>query len=343
MSKKIKIGNLYIGAGERIAVQSMCNTKTHDIDASVAQILELESYGCDIVRLSVPDAKSAIAMKEIVKNVNIPIVADIHFDYKLAIMSADAGVQKIRINPGNIGSTDKVKYLADYLKERSIPIRIGVNGGSLEKEYRDMPLPLAMVESALKHIKILEDAKFNDIIVSVKSSNVRENVQAYRLLSERCDYPLHIGVTEAGIYEQAIVKSSIGIGALLLDGIGDTIRVSLTDEPYKEVIVAKRILQSLDLSDPYVEVISCPTCARTEIDVCGLAKMVTDATKDIKKSIKIAVMGCVVNGPGEASRCDFGVAGGKNKSVIFAKDKVLKTVNNEDIITELQAIINKMR
>ena len=339
---KIKIGDIYVGDGSAIAVQSMCNTKTTDIDGSIAQILELERHGCDIVRLSVPDIASSIAIAEIVKAVNIPVVADIHFDYKLAIASADAGVHKIRLNPGNIGSEDRVKYVADYLNERNIPIRIGVNGGSLEKQYKDMPLVDAMCASAMGHIQLLENANFYNTIVSVKSSDVRNNIEAYRKLKSMCDYPLHVGVTEAGVYEQGVIKSAIGIGSLLLDGIGDTIRVSLTDEPYKEVDTAKIILQSLGLGAPHVEVISCPTCARTDINVMGLANQVIALTKDIRKDIKIAVMGCIVNGPGEASHCDFGVAGGRDKSVIFEKGVVVKTVPNSELSAEIMRYIETL-
>ncbi len=339
---RVKIGNIYIGDGEKIAIQSMCNTKTTDIDGSIKQILQLEEYGCDIVRLTVPDVQSADALKKIIKAVHIPVVADIHFDYKLAIASCDSGASKIRINPGNIGDESKVKYVADYLNERQIPIRIGVNGGSLEKQYKHLPLAEAMCKSALGHVALLEKYNFYNTIISVKSSDVRTSVEAYRLLKKSCDYPLHVGITEAGIYEKGVIKSAIGIGSLLLDGIGDTIRVSLSDEPYKEVIIAKEILNSLDLGDPHVEVISCPTCGRTNIDVAGLAQTVVDATRNIKKSAKIAVMGCVVNGPGEASRCDFGVAGGKDKSAIFVKGQVVKTIKNEDLIKEILQLIAKL-
>lgn len=339
---RVKIGNIYIGDGEKIAIQSMCNTKTTDIDGSIKQILQLEEYGCDIVRLTVPDVQSADALKEIIKAVHIPVVADIHFDYKLAIASCDSGASKIRINPGNIGDESKVKYVADYLNERQIPIRIGVNGGSLEKQYKHLPLAEAMCKSALGHVALLEKYNFYNTIISVKSSDVRTSVEAYRLLKKSCDYPLHVGITEAGIYEKGVIKSAIGIGSLLLDGIGDTIRVSLSDEPYKEVVIAKEILNSLDLGDPHVEVISCPTCGRTNIDVAGLAQTVVAATKNIKKSAKIAVMGCVVNGPGEASRCDFGIAGGKDKSAIFVKGQVVKTIKNEDLIKEILQLIAKL-
>lgn len=339
---KVQIGNIAIGDGEKIAVQSMCNTKTTDIDGSIAQILQLEEYGCDIVRLSVPDMASAVALKEIIKGVHIPVVADIHFDYKLALAAAEVGAAKIRINPGNIGDKTRVKYVADALNERKIPIRIGVNGGSLEKQYQNLPLAEAMCKSALGHVTLLEECNFTNTVISVKSSDVRQSVEAYRLLRQHCDYPLHVGVTEAGIYEHGVIKSAIGIGSLLLDGIGDTIRVSLSDEPYKEVVVARNILNCLGLGEPHVEVISCPTCARTNIDVSGLATKVVEATKNIKKDVKIAVMGCVVNGPGEASRCDFGVAGGKDKSAVFVAGKVIKTVENDKLIDEIMALVDKI-
>ncbi len=339
---KVKIGKIFVGEGAPISIQSMCNTKTVDIDGSIAQILQLEKHGCDIVRLSVPDVESSIAIAEIVKAVNIPVVADIHFDYKLAIASADAGVHKIRLNPGNIGNSEKVKYVADYLNERNIPIRIGVNGGSLEKKYKDMPIADSLCASAMGHVRLLEDCNFFNTIISVKSSNVRDNVDAYRKLKAMCDYPLHVGVTEAGVYTQGVIKSAIGIGSLLLDGIGDTIRVSLTDEPYKEVDTAKIILQSLGLGSVHVEVISCPTCARTDINVKDLANKVINLTKNIRKDVKIAVMGCIVNGPGEASHCDFGIAGGREKSVIFEKGVIVKTVPNEQLDAEIIRFIDTL-
>lgn len=339
---RVKIGDKIIGDGCPIAVQSMCNTKTTDIDGSIAQILQLEEYGCDIARLSVPNEESAYALKEIKKAVHIPLVADIHFDYKLAVLSADSGVDKIRINPGNIGDSARVKYLADYLNERNIPIRIGVNGGSLEKEFKHLPLAEAMCKSAMRHVHLLEENNFYNTVISVKSSNVKDNVQAYRMLAGMCEYPLHVGVTEAGIYEQGVIKSAIGIGSLLMDGIGATIRVSLTDEPYKEVVVAKQILNALDMGKPHVEVISCPTCARTEIDLIGLAEKVNKLTANIHKDVKIAVMGCVVNGPGEASHCDFGIAGGKEKSAIFRNGKILKSVPNEELMNEIKAFIDSL-
>lgn len=341
MKKNVNVGKHIIGDGN-ITVQSMTNTKTSDIDATVAQILQLEEAGCDIVRCSAPDKASAIALGEIVKQTHIPIVADIHFDYKLAILSADSGVAKIRINPGNIGDLNNIKFVADYLKERKIPIRIGVNGGSLDKKYCNMPLADAMTQSALEHVRLLEECNFDDIIISVKSSNVKVMIDAYKKLDKLCNYPLHIGVTEAGTYQRGLIKSAIGIGSLLLDGIGDTIRVSLTDEPIKEVLAGIDILKSIDLfKKPYAEIISCPTCARTEIDVKLLANQVEEMCKNVKKNIKIAVMGCIVNGIGESKGCDFGVAGGKDKSAIFEKGNLLEVVDNDQILSKLKALVQK--
>ena len=341
MTKKVKIGNIVIGGGEKIAIQSMTNTKTSDVDGTLAQLAALEAAGCDIARCSVPDEKSAIALKSIVKGTKMPIVADIHFDYRLAVAAADAGAAKIRINPGNIGDESKVEYLAKYLKERGIPVRIGVNGGSLDKKYEGQPLYDAMCNSALEHVALLEKHGFDDIVISVKSSDVVNTVKAYRLLSQKCDYPLHVGVTEAGIYEKGLIKSAIGIGALLCDGIGDTVRVSLTDDPVKEVYAAKEILKAIGRYDgAYAEVVSCPTCARTCIDVQGIATRVEEYARTLDKSVRIAVMGCVVNGIGESKGCDIGVAGGKDKSVIFREGKIIATVPNENIFDELKKQID---
>lgn len=343
MTKKVKIGNIVIGGGENIAIQSMTNTKTSDIDGTVKQLCELEKAGCEIARCSVPDEASALALKEIVASTSMPIVADIHFDYRLAIKAADAGVAKIRINPGNIGDESKVEYLAKYLKERGIPIRIGVNGGSLDKKYEDLPLAEAMCESALEHVALLEKHSFYDIVISVKSSDVANTIKAYRLLSQKCDYPLHVGVTEAGIYEKGLIKSAIGIGSLLCDGIGDTVRVSLTDDPVKEVYAAKEILKAVGkYNGAYAEVVSCPTCARTCIDVKGIATQIEEYAKGLNKSVKIAVMGCVVNGIGESKGSDVGVAGGKDKSVIFREGKIISTVPNDRILEELKKEIEKL-
>ncbi len=341
MTKIVKVGNVEIGGGQ-ISVQSMTNTKTKDVDATVAQIAKLQEAGCDIVRVSVPDKESALACRQIVEQTSIPVVADIHFDYRLAIASADSGVSKIRINPGNIGDISKVKYLASYLKERNIPIRIGVNGGSLDAKYRDMPLAKAMCESALEHVRILEECNFDDIVISAKSSNVAAMIQAYRLIRSECDYPLHIGVTEAGTYTKGLIKSSIGIGSLLCDGIGDTIRVSLTDDPVKEVEAGIEILKACDkYSKPYAEVIACPTCARTNINVQEIASKVEELCKNVRKNVKIAVMGCVVNGIGESKGCDFGVAGGVGKSALFAKGELIESVDNDQILPRLAKMIEE--
>ena len=343
MTRKVKIGKITIGGGEKIAVQSMTNTKTSDIDATVAQLAALEKAGCDIARCSVPDNASAEALREIVASTSMPIVADIHFDYRLAVKAADAGAAKIRINPGNIGDESKVEYLAKYLKEREIPVRIGVNGGSLDKKYKNIPLAEAMCESALEHVSLLEKHGFYDIVISVKSSDVVNTVKAYRLLASKCDYPLHVGVTEAGIYEKGLIKSAIGIGSLLCDGIGDTVRVSLTDDPVKEVYAAKEILKAVNRYDgAYAEVVSCPTCARTCIDVQGIATQVEEDARKLDKSVKIAVMGCVVNGIGESEGCDVGVAGGKDKSVIFREGKIIATVPNSEILNALIKEIDRI-
>ncbi|MGN0771365.1 MAG: flavodoxin-dependent (E)-4-hydroxy-3-methylbut-2-enyl-diphosphate synthase [Christensenellales bacterium] len=341
MTKTVRVGKVTIGNGE-ISVQSMTNTKTKDVDATVAQIRRLQDAGCDIVRVSVPDKESALACKEIVAQTDIPVVADIHFDSRLAIMAADSGVAKIRINPGNIGDMDKVRYLARYLKERSIPIRIGVNGGSLDSKYQDMPLAQAMCESVMEHVNILQECDFDDIIISAKSSNVAAMIQAYRLIRSRCDYPLHIGVTEAGTYIKGLIKSSIGIGSLLCDGIGDTIRVSLTDDPVKEVEAGIEILKACGkYSKPYAEVIACPTCARTNINVQEIAAKLEMMCKNVRKNVKIAVMGCVVNGIGESKGCDFGVAGGVGKSALFADGKLIESIDNDMILPRLAAMIEE--
>ena len=341
MKKIVKVGNLEIGNGD-VVIQSMTNTKTTDVDGTVKQIHELEEAGCELVRVSVPDEASALACKSIVEQISIPLVADIHFSWKLAKMAVDNGVTKVRLNPGNIGDHEKVKYLANYFKERSIPIRIGVNGGSLDKKYENMPLDIAMKESAMEHVHLLEDCNFDDIIISAKSSNVKMMISTYRMLNECCNYPLHIGVTEAGTYYRGMIKSSIGIGSLLCDNIGDTVRVSLTDDPVKEIYAAKDILQACDrYNKPFAEIISCPTCARTNIDVKGIASEIDDYCKNINKDVKVAVMGCIVNGIGESKGCDFGVAGGKGKSAIFANGELLESIPNELIIPKLKEMIDK--
>ncbi|MBO5927063.1 MAG: flavodoxin-dependent (E)-4-hydroxy-3-methylbut-2-enyl-diphosphate synthase [Clostridia bacterium] len=344
VKKKVKIGSIYIGGGEKIAVQSMTNVKTEKIKEVISQINELNANGCDIVRLAVKDDKDATAIKEIKKNVSIPLVADIHFDYKLAIKSIENGIDKIRINPGNIGSEKNVKMVADCLKEYDIPVRVGSNTGSIEKEFLSKygKSEISLVESALKNVYALEKYGVEKIVISTKASDVNLTVKAYRYLNEKTNYPLHIGVTEAGTLNSGIIKSSVGIGALLLDGIGDTIRVSLTANPLEEPIVAKKILRSVGLDNNYVEVVSCPTCGRTEYDSIGLAERIEKLTKDIKKPLKIAVMGCVVNGPGEAKDCDLGIAGSKDFCVIFKKGEIFKKVPfalaEEEFIKELNEI-----
>ncbi len=345
-TKTVKIGNVTIGGGNRVAIQSMTNTPTTDIDAVVGQINALHATGCEIVRFSVPDEESARAVEIIKARTDIPLVADIHFDYRLAIMCIERGIDKVRINPGNIGGDDKARAVAKAARDKNIPIRIGVNGGSLEKGLLEKcggDLTRAMVESARHHVEILNRFDFDNIVLSMKSSNVINTVKAYRLASEAFDYPLHLGVTEAGTARQGIVKSSIGIGALLLDGIGDTVRVSLTDDPIEEVKAAKLILQSLNMGGDCVEVVSCPTCARTKIDLIPIANAVNDAVGSINKKLKVAVMGCVVNGPGEAKDADIGIAGGDGCGVLFKHGRIIKKVREDDIVSCLLAEINKMK
>lgn len=345
-SKKIKIGSLLIGGGESVKIQSMCNTRTSDIKATTAQILELEKAGCEIIRVAVPDMESALAIEKIKENIHIPLVADIHFDYKLAIASIKSGADKVRINPGNIGSEQGIKELAFLAKQKNIPIRIGVNSGSLEKEIiakYSHPTAEGMVESAKKHVDILNKYDFDDIVISLKASSVNLTIDAYRLMSQRFNYPLHLGVTEAGTLLGGTVKSAVGIGSLLKDGIGDTIRVSLTDEPVKEVAVAKEILKALDLKKTGARLVSCPTCGRTSIDLIGLAKKVDRYIEDIDLPITVAVMGCVVNGPGEAKEADIGIAGGKGEGLIFKKGEILKKVKETELFEALKYEIEKMQ
>ncbi len=338
MTKKIKIASSFIGGDESIKIQSMCNTRTKNVDATVSQILSLEALGCEIIRVAVPDEESARAIEKIKEKIHIPLVADIHFDHRLALLAMERGVDKVRINPGNIGSEDGVKKVALMAKEKKIPIRIGVNSGSVEKELLEKyghPTPEAMVESAKKHIDMLTRYDFSDIVVSLKASDVKKTIEAYRLFSEKYDYPLHLGVTEAGTFLGGTVKSAIGIGALLSDGIGDTIRVSLTDEPEKEVIVAKEILKSLGLRRFGATLVSCPTCARTNIGLIPLAKRVEEYISGIDKPITVAVMGCVVNGPGEAREADIGIAGGNGEGLIFKKGQIIKKVSEDNLFSEL--------
>lgn len=343
-TKEIAVGAVKIGADNPIAIQSMTNTKTKDVSATIEQILRLEEAGCDIVRCAVPDMESAAAIGKIKAGIHIPLVADIHFDYRLALECMEQGVDKVRINPGNIGAPQRVWAVAKKAGACHIPIRIGVNGGSLEKEILKKyggPTPQAIVESALGHVRLLEQYDFTDIVVSLKSSRVPDAVEAYRLFAQERDYPLHLGITEAGTLFAGTVKSSVGLGAMLCMGLGDTIRVSLTEDPVEEVRVAKQILRSLGLRDGGVEVISCPTCGRTCIDLISLAKEVEQATAHIKKNLTVAVMGCAVNGPGEAREADFGVAGGDGVGLLFAKGEILKKVPQQQIVEELVKLISK--
>ncbi|MBQ4145406.1 MAG: flavodoxin-dependent (E)-4-hydroxy-3-methylbut-2-enyl-diphosphate synthase [Clostridia bacterium] len=343
--KSVKIGNITIGNGSPIAIQSMTNVKTSNYSSAITQIKELADAGCQIVRLAVPDEEAAITMGKLVESSPVPLVADIHFDHKLALMCIERGVQKIRINPGNIGGEDRAKAVALAAAKKGIPIRIGVNGGSLEKgllEKCNGDLARAMVESAKGHVDILNRYDFDDIVLSMKSSDVKTTIRAYRLAREAFDYPLHIGVTEAGTYDDGVVKSAIGIGSLLADGIGDTIRVSLTDNPVQEAYVAKRILKALDLAGDRIQVVSCPTCGRTKIDLISIAKEVTKAVEDIPARLKVAVMGCVVNGPGEAKDADIGIAGGDGCAVLFKKGEVIRKITEEEIVPVLLEEINKI-
>ena len=322
MTRQIMVGNVAIGGGAPVSIQSMLNTKTTDVEASLAQIRQLASAGCQIARLAVPNKVAARGFAEICKESPLPLVADIHFDYTLAIAAAEGGAAKIRINPGNIGGEDRVKAVVDVCKDKNIPIRIGVNGGSLEKSLLEKyghPTAEALVESALWHLELLEKHGFYQSCVSMKSSTVPTMVAAARLFREKCDYPLHIGVTETGPVRQGLIKSAMGIGALLLDGIGDTLRVSLTDDPVQEVYAARDILKAAGLRREGVNIVSCPTCGRTQIDLIGLVNQVDEALKDCQKPITVAVMGCVVNGPGEAREADIGIAGGDGCGMIFEK------------------------
>ena len=345
ISKKIKLGDTYLGGGEPVLVQSMLNVPAEDIEGSVKQAKELEEAGCQIIRFAIPNEKALSLIEPIKKAVSVPLVADIHFDYLLALGAAERGIDKIRINPGNIGDESRVKAVADICNKKQIPIRIGVNSGSLEKEILakyGSPTPEALVESAMFHASLLEKFDFSDIVISIKSSNVNTMIKAYELASERCDYPLHLGVTEAGTERMGIIKSSIGIGSLLAHGIGDTIRVSLTDNPVKEVYAAFDILKALGLKTDCPYLISCPTCGRTKIDLVSLAKQVEERLRDCKKPIKVAVMGCIVNGPGEAKEADIGIAGGDGCGLIFKKGEILRKVKEDELLDELMKEIEKL-
>lgn len=345
ISKKIKIGNTFLGGDSPILVQSMLNVPASDIENLVKQAVELEKAGCQIIRFAIPNEDALALIEPIKEATTVPLVADIHFDYKLALGAAERGIDKIRINPGNIGSDDRVKAVADICNQKNIPIRIGVNSGSLEKHILakyGSPTPEAMVESALYHAGLLEKFDFDNIVISIKSSNVNTMIKAYELAAERCDYPLHLGVTEAGTERMGIIKSAIGIGSLLAHGIGDTIRVSLTDSPIKEVYAAFDILKALGLKNDSPYLISCPTCGRTKIDLVGLAKQVEERLRDCKKPIKVAVMGCIVNGPGEAKEADIGIAGGDGCGLIFKKGEILRKVPENELLDELMKEIDKL-
>ena len=335
-TRVVKVADLKIGGNNPIIIQSMTNTNSADVEATVKQINELEKAGCQLVRMTINNIKAAEAIKEIKKKVNLPLVADIHFDYRLALLAIENGIDKLRINPGNIGSDENVKKVVEAAKEKNIPIRIGVNSGSIEKEILEKygkPCVDALVESAMYHVRLLEKFEFFDIIISLKSSNVKMMVEAYRKISSLVDYPLHLGVTEAGTKFQGTVKSAIGIG--------DTLRVSLTENPVEEIKVAKEILKVLDLSDEGVEIISCPTCGRTEIDLIGLAKQVEEEFETEKNKFKIAVMGCVVNGPGEAREADYGIAAGRGIGILFKKGEIIKKVSESNLLEELKKMISE--
>lgn len=338
-TKTIKIGNQVIGGGHPVLIQSMTNTKTEDVAATVAQILTLEKAGCQIIRCAVPTIEAARALGEIKKQIHIPLVADIHFDYKLAIAAMENGADKIRINPGNIGSRERIQAVVDVAKERQIPIRVGVNSGSLEKElvekYHGVTAE-GLVESALDKVKIIEDMGYDQLVISIKSSDVLMCAKAHELIAQKTDYPLHVGITEAGTLFSGNIKSAVGLGIILYQGIGDTIRVSLTGDPSEEVKSAKRILKTLGLRNGGIEVVSCPTCGRTQIDLIGLANKVEDMVQDIPLDIKVAVMGCVVNGPGEAKEADIGIAGGKGVGLLIKKGEIIKKVPEDQLLETLR-------
>lgn len=344
-TRQVSVGNIKIGGDAPVAIQSMLNAPAEDFEKNLSQLKELEAAGCEIVRMAVPNMEAVKVLGRLKENALIPLVADIHFDYKLALESLNAGVDKIRINPGNIGSQERVAAVADACALKGVPIRIGVNSGSVEKELLEKyggATPEAMVESAFRHVKMLEACDFYNTVISIKSSDVENMVKAYSLVAQQCDYPLHLGVTEAGTERSSLVKSSIGIGSLLLNGIGDTIRVSITDSPVKEIYAARNILNAINLRVETPQIVACPTCGRTKIDLVSLANSVEEAVKNIKKPIKIAVMGCVVNGPGEAREADIGVAGGDGCGVIFKKGEILRKVPETEIVKALLDEIDKI-
>lgn len=344
-TKQVKVGNVLVGGGAPVSIQSMLNIPASDIENSVKQAVQLEKAGCEIIRIAIPNMEAVRLIPALKENVKMPVVADIHFDYKLAIESVAAGVDKIRINPGNIGDTDRVKAVVDACKPKEIPIRIGVNSGSVEKEILakyGSPTAEALCESALYHASLLEKFDYTNIVLSMKSSNVKTMVDAYKLAAEKCNYPLHLGVTEAGTERMGIIKSSAGLGALLLQGIGDTIRVSLTADPVKEIYAAKDILKALDIRRDGVQFVSCPTCGRTKIDLISIATEVENRLRDCNKNIKVAVMGCAVNGPGEAKEADIGIAGGNGVGLIFKKGEIIRKVPEDKLIEELIKEVEKL-
>ena len=345
MSRQIHVGPVAIGGGAPVSIQSMTNTPTHDVEATLAQIRALAAAGCDIVRVAVPDLAAARAIGALKAGSPVPLVADIHFDYRLALEAAEQGIDKIRINPGNIGSPERVRAVAEACKERGIPIRIGVNGGSLEKELLAKyggPTPQALVDSALGHARLLERFDFHDICISMKSSNVPTTMRAYQLMAEGYDYPLHLGVTEAGTPELGILKSAAGIGGLLALGIGDTFRVTLTADPVEEIAAARQILKAIGLRREGPELIACPTCGRTQIDLIPMARQVEQLLKTVEKPITVAVMGCVVNGPGEASHADVGIAGGKGEGVLFQHGRIVGKAPEDQLVPELMKLIDTL-
>lgn len=346
LSKEVSVGSLKIGGNNPISIQSMTNTDTRDAKATIDQIKRLEEVGCDVVRVAVPDMEAAKNIGEIKKNVNIPIIADIHFDYRLALEAIDQGVDGVRINPGNIGSIDRVKMVVNKCREKNLKIRIGVNGGSLEKELLEKygsATAEALVESAMGHVKILEDLGFYNIVISLKSSDIYKTLDAYELIAKKVDYPLHIGITESGSIKKGTIKSSIGVGALLLKGIGDTIRISLTGDPTEEVIVGKEILRSLDLLNDKIKVISCPTCGRCNIDLISVVNEVEEKINKVDKDITVAIMGCAVNGPGEAKEADIGIAGGKGEGLLFKKGEIIRKIDGDKLVDELLAEIENYK
>ncbi len=344
-TKKIRVGDIFVGGDSPISVQSMTNTDTRDVKATIDQIKRLEEAGCDIARLAILDNEAAVAIGEIKKAVKIPLVADIHYDYRLAVECIKNGVDKIRLNPGNIGSNDRVRIVASMAKERGVPIRIGVNSGSVEKGILEKfggVTPEGMVESALTHAALLENVDFNDIAISIKASSVSMTIAAYRLLSAKCSYPLHVGVTEAGTVYKGTIKSAVGIGCLLAEGIGDTIRVSLTGDPVEEIKAGKQILKSLGLLKEGIEIVSCPTCGRTQVNLIDIANRIEPFLEKMDKNIKVAIMGCAVNGPGEAKDADIGIAGGVNEVLLFKKGQIIKKIPQENAVEELLKEISQM-